>query len=88
MSESSESTNDIDAFDADGWTALHRAAEKGDVDEVERLLAAGANVDARTTSRRFARDTPLIIATRYKHFDVMRLLIDRGADIEAFDAFG
>ena len=83
MSESLETTKDIDAVDADGWTALHRAARKGDVNEVERLLAAGANVGARTTSG-FARDsTLLLIATRYKHFDVMRLLLDRGADISS-----
>ena len=87
MSESLETTKDIDAVDADGWTALHRAARKGDVIEVERLLAAGANVDARTTVRNawsITRDsTPLIVATRSNQFDVMRLLLDRGADIDA-----
>ena len=86
MSKSLESTKDIDAVDANGWNALHRAVSKEDVSEVERLLAAGANVDARTTARRlnFPRNsTPLIVATRCKRFDVMRLLLDRGADIEA-----
>ncbi len=85
MSESLETTKDIDAVDANGWNALHHAAKKGDVIEVERLLAAGANANGRTmASLKFPRNsTPLMVATRYKHIDVMRLLIDRGADIEA-----
>jgi hypothetical protein len=36
---------------ADGWTALHRAAQKGHTDVVKALLAAGANVSATTTVR-------------------------------------
>ena len=86
MSESLETTKDIDAVDENGSTALHRAARKGDVSKVERLVAAGANVDARTAR---ARDsTPLMLATLFKHFDVLRLLLDRGADIDTCDAHG
>ncbi len=88
MSESLETTKDIDAVDRNGWTALHHAASKGDVSEVERLLAAGANVDARTTGGFARNSTPLLIATRSLHFDVMRLLLDHGADIEARDDCG
>ena len=92
MSKSSNKTKDIDAVDADGWTALHYAAEKGDMAEVERLLAAGANVDARTTAT-FARwtarnSTPLVVATFHKRFDVLRSLVDRGADIDARNDHG
>ena len=85
MSKSSENTNTIDAVDDRGWTALHRAARDGDVLEVERLLAAGANVDARTTAYVLgvARDSTPLIVTKYKHFDVMRLLLDSGANIDA-----
>ena len=87
MSESLENTKDIDAVDENGWTALHRAAEKGDVYEVERLLGAGAVVDARSAAHSLFT-TPLIIAIRYERFDVMRLLLDRGADIDACDGLG
>ena len=88
MSKSSKKTKDIDAVDADGLTALHRAARKGDISKVERLLAAGAQVDARTTGG-FARDsTPLIVATQHDCIDVMRLLLDRGADIDACNDHG
>ena len=85
MSKSLENIQNIDTVDEYGWTALHLAAKKGDVSEVERLLAAGANANGRTmTSLKFPRNsTPLMVATRYNHFDVMRLLLDRGADIEA-----
>ena len=91
MSKSLENIQNIDAVDEDGLTALHRAASKGDVSEVERLLAAGANVDAKTRayvpviSR---SSTPLIIAIRHEHIDVMRLLLDRGADIDACNVGG
>ena len=91
MSDSSESTNDIDAVDMRGWTALHYAAEKGDVSEVERLLAAGANVGTRTLSRvmGFVRNsTPLIVATQRNHSTVIRLLVDLGADIDARNDHG
>ena len=90
MSKSLETTNDIDAVDKRGWTALHRAAQ-GDVSEVERLLAAGANVEARTSAfvAGIGRNsTPLIIAAYYNYFDVMRLLLDRGARIDACDNEG
>ena len=79
---------DIDAVNTDGWTALHRAASEGDISEVERLLAAGANVEARTTAKVPRSSTPLIVATQSKRFDVMRLLLDHGADIGACDDHG
>jgi ankyrin repeat protein len=36
---------------ADGWTALHMAAQNGHTDVVKALLAAGVNVSARRTVR-------------------------------------
>ena len=90
MSESLEAAEDIDTVDRNGWMALHYAALIGDASEVERLLAAGANANGRTTSRMSLApgSTPLIVATRYGHFDVMRSLLDRGADIDACDDDG
>ena len=84
---SSENTKDIDAVDEHGWTALHRAAQKGDVGEVERLLASGALVDARSAALNLFT-TPLIVAARHNRFDVVRLLLSHGADINACDVIG
>ena len=56
--------------------------------KVKRLLAAGANVDARISGWLFRGSTPLIVAAFHNHFDVLRLLLDRGADIEARDNEG
>jgi len=40
----------VDAPDADGWTALMQAAEGGDIEIVTFLLAAGAATDLQTDS--------------------------------------
>jgi hypothetical protein len=56
--------------------ALYEAAEGGDVGDVERLLAAGANVNAAIDGD----GSPLIGAARAGHVDAVRLLLDRGAD--------
>ena len=50
----------VAAADAFGNTPLHKAVEAGNLAEVERLLAAGANVN---TTNRF-RTTPLATAAR------------------------
>jgi ankyrin len=76
-----------------GYSALHAAVLRGDVETVKALLAKGANFDARLTKgspvRRFgsqwalpnnlAGATPLFVATLYLELDVMRALLDAGA---------
>jgi len=69
-----------------GLTALHSAAFKGDLSMVKALLEAGAPVNV-------ADDrglTPLIMAanSRSKDPEVVRLLLQHGADREAKDGFG
>ncbi|HKY44183.1 MAG TPA: ankyrin repeat domain-containing protein [Pyrinomonadaceae bacterium] len=54
---------------------LLRAAAKGQVDEVRRLLKEGANVEERV-----AFYSPLIIACAFGHLDVIKVLLDAGAD--------
>jgi uncharacterized protein len=68
----------------DGWTPLHLAAFFGQRDAAERLLAAGASIDAVSTNS--LANTPLHAATAGGRTDVALLLIERGADVDAKDA--
>ena len=61
-------------------TPLIRAAEKGDVGEVRRLLDAGVSVNSHD-----GLWTPLMAAAEKGHADVVRLLLDRKADVNARD---
>ena len=60
-------------------TPLHDAALWGDSDEVESLLAGGADVDARRADGK----TALHLAVEKGYDSVAQLLIAEGADIEA-----
>jgi ankyrin repeat protein len=51
-----DSGADIDAADAEGYTALHCAAEAGRADVVDLLLKNGANAKATTVKGRTAAD--------------------------------
>jgi uncharacterized protein len=61
--------------------ALIAAAERGAVEEVERLLRDGAPVDERDARGR----TALLVATIHNRVEVARLLIAAGADVNAKD---
>ena len=65
-------------------TALHIAAEAGDVDMVGLLLDRGAKIDARDKNR----FTPLHTAASKNSADVCSLLLDRGAKKDAEDEYG
>jgi ankyrin repeat protein len=83
-----------DAADA-GYTALHAAVLRGDVQLVKALLAHKANPDLRTTRgtplRRDTTDfnlpatligsTPYLLAARFLEPDIMKALAAGGADI-------
>ena len=60
-------------FDSQDWIS---AADRGDAGAVERLLAAGADVDART----HGSETALMRAAARGHAPLVRLLLTRGAD--------
>ena len=66
---------------ADASTHLLAAAASGDVAAVAEALDDGAPIDARDHKDR----TALLLAARFDHVDVARLLVERGADPNALD---
>jgi len=87
---------DPNVADRAGNTPLHLAAQAGSLDLVTTLLAKGANPNARTVKiaaggrgaggggggffRPVGEQTPLMMAAKANHEDVMRALVAGGAD--------
>ncbi|CAI8021638.1 Kinase D-interacting substrate of 220 kDa, partial [Geodia barretti] len=61
-----------------GRTELHDAAERGDVEAVERLLSTSVNINSRTEDE---GDTALLLASHRGHVEVVRLLLKAGAAV-------
>ncbi|RSL73986.1 hypothetical protein CEP53_000601 [Fusarium sp. AF-6] len=76
-----EAGTDIDMVDErQGRNFMHFAAERNNAPAVKRLLAAGAKIDPQTAKM---PATPLAFAARYNAVDVIQLLYEEGADINA-----
>ncbi len=63
-----------------GWTPLHYAAtnpEPSSVEMTRLMLEHHAYIDAESPNR----TTPLMMAARYGHPDVVKLLLEEGADV-------
>lgn len=83
---------DVTAFDRLGRTAIHAAVETNRPELVRALVAAGADVNARYADRvpalrgdyvsraPFKGATPFWVAARDANLEMMRLLLDAGAD--------
>jgi ankyrin repeat protein/beta-lactamase regulating signal transducer with metallopeptidase domain len=63
---------------------LHQAAAAGDVEQVQKLLAQGADVHAKDENGR----TPLHSAARQARKDVVEVLLARGANVNEVDGSG
>jgi len=63
------------------YTGLHAAAERGDTQEIARLVAAQADPNARDRHQR----TPLHVAAYRSRLDAMRALVAAGADPNALE---
>ncbi len=68
---------DVNAAQGDGMTALHWAADSGDLDLAKMLLYAGANVKAST---RLGAFTPLVQASKSGRGSMVSTLLDAGAN--------
>ena len=67
-----------------GWTPLHYACAKGNLDVAKFLMANGANVDSNALNG----TTPLMMAVQSGNEELVRLLLDNGADIRLRNAHG
>ena len=76
---------DVNAPQGDGMTALHWAAEAGDVEMVEMLLYAGATQQGVT---RLGAYTPLHLASKAGKDRVVARLLEAGADPSAYTTTG
>jgi ankyrin len=85
-----------------GYTALHAAVLRGNLDSVRALLMRGAHIDSRLrhgmATTRGSREyflpepltgaTPLWLAAKFLELDIMRLLLERGADTSSITQDG
>lgn len=79
--KSLEKGADVNTIGPEGLTLLGCAAISGQRNMVEFLLASGAHMENTPQS-------PLSLAAEHGHKDIVRLLMDWGADIESLDRFG
>ncbi|XDV36920.1 hypothetical protein PO909_006631, partial [Leuciscus waleckii] len=68
---------DVDAGNCDGYTAMHTACETGNIEMAIQLLTLGATCQVET---RFGY-TPMHLAIKKKHFDLIKILIQHGATV-------
>eukprot|EP01103_Thecamoeba_quadrilineata_P000352 TRINITY_DN1029_c0_g3_i1.p1 TRINITY_DN1029_c0_g3~~TRINITY_DN1029_c0_g3_i1.p1 ORF type:complete len:1204 (-),score=334.87 TRINITY_DN1029_c0_g3_i1:1147-4758(-) len=74
--------SELSAVDGQGQTALHGAAERGHLDCLKILVAAGLDVNAEDSFRL----TPLHLAAQNGHRKVVECLIEKGSAVDYLDA--
>ncbi len=62
-------------------TALMDAVKRNDIAKVQQLIAQGVNVDEKDASQ----DVPLIMAAYMGHTEIVKALLEAGADVTAVD---
>lgn len=82
----------VDAFDELGYTALHRAVIKLDLDEAEKLLSGGANPNLLCADKQCLNPTVFSMLCQAeegeKALQVAKLLLGHNADLETKDLNG
>ena len=97
-----QNSAELHAVDKQCYTPLHSAAEKGRLDVVELLIDSGAEVNGQASAVQTTTfsggglesrsryevkgPTPLHLAVREGHLQVVKLLLDRGADVNSYCA--
>ncbi len=70
----------------EGWTPLHFAAQKGDIEIIRLLLSKKADVNA--LSKGLVSFRPLHGTAYAGHYRASRLLLLKGASIDGLDGYG
>jgi len=71
----------IEVFNSRGWTPIHIAAVRGNIDVLRCLVDHAKSVDI--PGQKMNKDTPLGLAAEYNKADAIEVLHSAGADIEA-----
>lgn len=66
-----------------GTTPLANAICKGDIETVKKFLDYGADINEKSNGM-----TPLMLAARYNQIDILKLLIEKGANLKLTDEKG
>ncbi|TSJ81290.1 MAG: ankyrin repeat domain-containing protein [Candidatus Cardinium sp.] len=74
---------DIHKKDSTGRTALHQAAQDGNIECMEFLLKNGANINAQDHDE----NTPLYYAAKYNQIDAVKCLIKHECDVNIANEF-
>jgi len=75
------------AKDRNGNSVLHLCAENGFLELIEYIFEkGGGSIDINDTNKK--KETPLHMAVRNNRADVVKFLVEKGADIEARDVLG
>jgi 26S proteasome non-ATPase regulatory subunit 10 len=72
---------EIDEQDNAGWSALHVASSKGDLEMVRQLIENGADVNLKTNNG----VTPVHLAVSHDDADVVKYLIDHNGSVRTKD---
>jgi ankyrin repeat protein len=67
---------DVNAVDSSGYSALHRASSKDQVNTVSLLLASGAHINIKNQKD----ETPLYLAAEAGNHKTVKFLLSKGAD--------
>jgi ankyrin repeat protein len=73
-----DGTLDLDAVDADGWTALHHASKQGSEDMLNILCKKGANPSLTTNNN----ETGLHLAAQERHKAVVKFLLEKNCPFD------
>lgn len=68
----------LESVDENGWTAIHAAANNGDIETARLLIEMGANVKSLSNKGR----APIHLAVMQGHIDMVELLVTNGCPVD------